>query len=87
LPNENQLCAYLSFSGHIALATVTFYSVIQTPIVKGGFRENADLHFILPASAPLLFCLVDHTLGIALVTVLNVYWMQWSYNYTIVVNK
>jgi hypothetical protein len=69
------------------LATVTFHSVIQTPIVGGGFRENADLQFIRPAPAPLLFCLVDHTLGIALVPVLDVYWMQWSHNYTIVVGE
>ena len=51
----------------------------------GGFRENANLQVMLPAPHPNVFSLVN-TLGIVLMPAVDVYWMPWSQNYTILVN-
>jgi len=61
------------------------HPVIQTPIIAGGFRENADLHIFMPAPDPILFRVVNRTLGIILPPAFDIYWIQWSHNYDIVV--
>jgi hypothetical protein len=85
-PNEDRICAFFNFSGHIAQATVSFHLVINTPIVAGGYRENANLQIFMLAPAPMLFRLANRTLGIDLQPVFDIYWMQWSQNYDVIVN-
>ena len=39
----------------------------------------------MPAPNPILFCLVNCTLGIVLQPLFDIYWIQWSQDYDVVV--
>jgi hypothetical protein len=86
-PNGNpiRLCAYFNFSGHIALATVSFHPVLNTPIAAGGFRENGDQQVFMPAPNPILFRITNRILGIVLQPVFDMYWIHWSQDYDVIV--
>jgi hypothetical protein len=85
-PGGHCIAAYFNFTGFIGQhATVSFHPTIVTPVIGGGFRENADQQIYLPAPHPILFCIINRTFNILLQPHLDIYLIQWSQDYDIVV--